>query len=82
MRDEDKRQKRNVTLMLLLVYTGRLFERCFRGKMLHGSSKGCFYCVWTDLWRYMGVHQREGAIGSVGALGCLIPCVYGLSGAF
>ena len=26
MRDEDKRQKRNVTLMLLLVYTGRLFD--------------------------------------------------------
>ena len=50
--------------------------------MLHGSSKGCFYCVWTDLWRYMGVHQREGAIGAVGALGCVIPCVYGLSGAF
>ena len=49
--------------------------------MLHGSSKGCFYCVWTVLWRYMGVHQREGAIGAVGALGCLIPCVYGLSGA-
>ena len=50
--------------------------------MLHGSSKGCFYCVWTDLWRYMGVHQREGAIGAVVALGCLIPCIYGLSGVF
>ena len=30
----------------------------------------------------MGVHQREGAIGAVGALGCLIPCVYRLSGVF
>lgn len=36
--DEDRRQKRNVTLMLLSVYIGRLFERCLRGKMLHGSS--------------------------------------------
>ena len=50
--------------------------------MLHGSSKGCFYCVWTDLWRYMGVHQREGVIGAIGALERLIPCVYGLYGVF
>lgn len=64
--------------MLLLVYTGRLFERCFRGKMLHGSSKGCFYCVWTILWWYMGVHQREGAIGDVSVEQRRIPFVYGL----
>ena len=30
----------------------------------------------------MAVHQREGTIGEVGALGCVIPCVYGHSGVF
>ena len=30
----------------------------------------------------MGVHQREGVIGAIGALERLIPCVYGLYGVF
>ena len=52
------------------------------GKCNMAAQKAAFIVSERILWWYMCVHQREGAIGAVGALECLIPCVYGLSRVF
>ena len=52
------------------------------GKCYMAAQKAAFIVSGRIVWRYMGAHQRGGAICAVVALERLIPCVYGLSGTF
>ena len=45
------------------------------------AQKAAFIVSERIVWRYMGAHQREGAIVAVVALERFFPCVCGLSDA-
>ncbi len=66
----------------IYVTFGDHLKGVLRGKCYMAAHKAAFIVSGRILWRYMGVHQREGAICAMGTLECLIPCVYGLSGVF
>lgn len=81
---EDETKGKNETLHLLYVYVtfGNHLNGVLRGECYMAAQKAAFIVSGRIVWRYMGAHQRGGPICAVVALERLIPCVYGLSGAF
>ena len=52
------------------------------GKCYMAAQKAAFIVSGRIMWWYIGVHQREGVIGAIGALERISPRVYGLYGVF
>ena len=59
-----------------------LLNGVLEGKCYMAAQKAAFIVSERIVWRYMGAHQREGAIVAVVALERLFPCVCGLSEGF
>ena len=81
---EDETKGKNETLHLLYVYVtfGNHLNGVLRGKCYMAAQKAAFIVSGRIVWRYMGAHQRGGAICAVVALERLISFIYWLSGAF
>ena len=76
----------NAKTKCYISFTFALHLKCvwtvFQRKNVTWQLKRLLLLYMNGSWWYMGVHQREGVIGAIGALERLIPCVYGLYGVF